>query len=128
MTGRKILIVDDEEDLLKLIRARLIANNYDVIVAQDGSECLIKVEECSPDLIVMDIMMPNMDGVEAARRLKENPSTENIPVLFLTSAITREDQASDCPINVHDVYYPAIAKPFSPEELLKKIRELLNED
>ena len=81
---RKILTCDDEKHIVRLIQVNLERQGYEVITAYNGAECLAKVAEDRPDLIVLDVMMPEMTGFEVLEALKKNPDTENIPVIMLT--------------------------------------------
>jgi len=78
----KILIVDDEIQLIQMVQMRLEANGYEVVTANDGVEGLKKVKSENPDLIILDIMMPKMDGFEACDLLKKDPQTSQIPIIF----------------------------------------------
>ena len=88
---KKILIVDNEPLNVKLLEAKLPPDEYNVIKAFSGSEAIIKVSESPPDLILLDIMMPEIDGFEVARRLKKNPETKHIPIIMVTALNDRED-------------------------------------
>ena len=85
MAKRRILIADDEEDFLKAITIRLKSAGYETVVARNGLEVQKECEKEKPDLIVLDIMMPKMDGFEVLRKLKENESLKDIPVIYLTA-------------------------------------------
>lgn len=119
--AKKILIVDDEKDLIETLAFKLEANGYKVIKAYDGQEGLEKAEKEKPNLILLDIMMPGMDGIEALRSLKYNPKTRHIPVIMLTckgessSLFEAEDLGS--------VDY--FIKPFESEELLRTINKYI---
>ncbi len=118
---KKILIVDDTIDTVELLRKRLRAENYETDEAYDGEECLRKVGECAPDLIVLDIMMPKMDGYEVCRRLKASETTKYIPVLMLTAKSDVENRVKGLDLGAED-YLP---KPFDYKELAARIRSLL---
>jgi two-component system sensor histidine kinase/response regulator len=117
---KKILVVDDEEDMLKLIESRLIKAKYDVIKASDGIEAIAKAKSKKPDLILLDIMLPGMDGGEVEARLKEDEQTKNIPVVFLSALYTKNDEKNKCNYSGGNVF---VAKPFEPEKLLEIIRD-----
>ncbi|MFA4991282.1 MAG: response regulator [Candidatus Omnitrophota bacterium] len=121
MARKKILLVDDEEDIIKLNMVRLIDSNYDVITAVDGKEALEKAETGRPDLILLDVMMPKMDGLQVLASLKKSQKTSSIPVIMLTAlgedAVLNKARvlgASDC-----------IMKPFNAEMLLEAIKKYL---
>jgi len=125
---KKILIVDDDVDIVDLVENRLRKNNYDVIFTNDGDNGYKKAVEEKPDLIIMDVMMPNMHGPQAVELLRSNEITKNIPVLFFTAMSsylplgTKMDQ-----INVNGQLFPAVTKPFDSNKLLSAIKTLLGE-
>src|SRR5260221_10867634 len=86
MTLSRVLVVEDDVDIQKVIRLSLkVRGTKDVVVVGNGEECLAAVEEMKPDLILLDVMMPKLDGYQTCRRLKQNPDTNAIPVIFLTA-------------------------------------------
>jgi len=117
----QILIVDDEPVNVKVLQRKLEKSGYGVQMANNGFECLEKVEENAPDIILLDIMMPDMDGVETCRRLKQNPKTESIPVVFITAKMERSDRISGLETGAIDY----ITKPIDMEETLARIRTQL---
>jgi len=125
MKGRrampKILIVDDESDFNQLVQTRLTANGYKVITAEDGEEGLEKVKSENPDLIVLDVMMPGVDGLEVCRTLKNNAQYSKIPIIFLSAKAQADDFKAGKEV-MADAY---IVKPFEPTILLAKIEALL---
>lgn len=121
MERKKILLVDDEIQLADMVKMRLEANNYDVITASGGIEGLEKAEKDNPDLILLDILMPDMDGYQTLEKLKENSETESIPVIMLTA----EGQADDLTRSVSLGAIDYVVKPFSPVTLLEKIKTAL---
>lgn len=120
-TRKKILIVDDTVDTVDLLRKRLRAEGYDTADAYDGQECLTQVDAYHPDLILLDIMMPKLDGYEVCRRLKEDENTRFIPVLMLTAKVEVEDKIRGLDTGADDY----IAKPFNYKELSARVRSLL---
>jgi CheY-like chemotaxis protein len=125
---RKILIVDDDVDIVALVVNRLKRNNYEVVSSSDGENGYKKAIQFRPDLIIMDLMMPNLSGGEAVALLKSNDITKDIPVLFFTAlAANSQDTAQLDEINVNGRLYPALTKPFDPNKLLSAIKSLLNE-
>ena len=118
---KKILVVDDEAQIVRLLSLRLQANNYDVVVAYDGYQCVQMTQEENPDLILLDIKMPLGGGIKAFETLRKNTSTENIPVIFITAfpSVAIKKQVIDMGAEGF------IAKPFSSEELLEKIRSII---
>ena len=125
MSNKTILTVDDEERVLQLINDILSTKGYDVLTAMSGKEAIRKSKKSLPDLIVMDIMMPDIDGAEAVKLLKEDPTTKDIPILFLSGIIMKEEGKSDMDINVGGDFYSALPKPFGADELLTAVDKLL---
>ena len=123
---KTILVVDDKADIVELVKSRLEANHYKVIVASDGNEGIKQAKQHKPDLIVMDIMMPNMSGGEAVKVLKSDAGTQHIPVVFLTAvgSSVREGEEPGR-VYVDGQFFPAISKPFKPEKLLSEIKKLV---
>ena len=121
--SKKILLVDDEEDLVETISMRLEANNYDVISAYDGQEGLKKAREEKPDLIILDIMLPKLDGYQVCRMLKFDRTLNKIPIIMLTAMGQEEDQKTGVDVKA-DAY---IIKPFDSKVLMDKVKELLAE-
>ena len=119
--SKRILVVEDQEDNLRILRDLLTDAGFEVIEAVNGKEALSVAEAARPDLILMDIQLPELDGLEATRRIKANPAIRHIPVIAVTSYAMSEDNeramAAGC-----DAYF---AKPVSPRTLLAKIREYL---
>ena len=116
-----ILVVDDNHENLKVVGNFLKEKNYKIAMATDGKSALKILENNSIDLILLDIMMPEMDGFEVCRQLKENPSTRDIPVIFLTARTETEDIVKGFQLGGVDY----ITKPFSMEELLYRIKAIL---
>jgi CheY-like chemotaxis protein len=123
--SKTILIVDDEPEFLKMVKMRLDANGYTVLTASDGQTGVAKAKQLVPDLILIDIMMPNMSGGDVVHLLKADLKTANIPVIFITAVLGRVEEEQNQQINVNNKFYPAISKPFDPEKFLKKIQEAL---
>jgi len=117
----KILIVDDALDTVELLRKRLRFEGYDTIEAYDGEQGLEQVYANNPDAIILDIMLPKMDGYEVCRRLKANKSTAYIPILMLTAKGQIEDKVKGLGLGAHDY----LAKPFDYKELSARIKSLL---
>lgn len=119
---RRVLVVDDEPELAKIIQVRLAANGYDVIRAENGQEALDKAESEKPELILLDVMMPKMHGLDVLRKLKEDPDTEGIPVVMLTAKDDKESVLKAKSLGAKDY----IAKPFNSEALLDTVRKYLS--
>ncbi len=121
MTRKKILVVDDTEFNRELL-AQLLEEEYDLVMAEDGAEALEKIEQEKPDLVLMDLGLPVMDGWEATRRIKAQEAHKHIPVIAVTShaMIGEESKARDAGC---DAYLP---KPIDEEELFEKIHGFLS--
>jgi CheY-like chemotaxis protein len=111
---RTILVVDDDDDVRGLLRATIERGVHRVVTADDGEEALRLVERAAPDLVLLDVNMPGLDGPEVCRRLKADPATRAIPVLMLTAATQAADRQRGLDAGA-DGY---ITKPFSPRALL----------
>lgn len=117
----KILVVDDEEPIQELLRFNLEKEGYLVRVAKDGQEALQQVENDQPDLLVLDLMLPGMDGLEVCRKLRSNPKFEQIPIIMLTAKGEEFDKVLGLELGADDY----MTKPFSPRELLARIKARL---
>lgn len=120
MGKTKILIVDDQPSIIKMARV-LLDKEFDVSEANNGEEALKKVETDRPDLIILDVMMPKMDGFETNRRLKANDQFKKIPVIMLTARGSYEDQSDALDAGIEEY----VTKPFSPQKLLDTVKEVL---
>jgi len=131
MLGRKkktkVLIVEDADHMLELLSIRFQNHNYDVLTATRGQEGIDKAIQDNPDAIVLDIMLPEMDGMETCRRLKDNEKTKEIPVVAITALCASIDPEKDSHAkSIYDSGVQAIlTKPFSPEELIQRIELVL---
>jgi CheY-like chemotaxis protein len=117
---KKIVVADDDEDILSALKETL-GEIYSVYAAQDGAEAVKLVKKIHPDLVIMDILMPEMDGLEACRRIKTDKQTAPIPVIFLTVKNQVEDSEKGFQSGA-DSY---MSKPFSPEKLLQKVSQMI---
>jgi diguanylate cyclase (GGDEF)-like protein len=118
---KKILVVDDHEDNIELLRARLEARGYEVYGANDGQAALDQVDKVCPDLILLDVMMPKMDGMEVVRRLKSNPKLPFIPVIMQTALDSTENKVEGLDAGADDY----ITKPINFAELEARVNSLL---
>lgn len=118
--GKKILIIDDEPDLLKALTVRLESEGYEVDTAQDGFEGLNRARTTGPDLIILDLMLPKMNGFKVARLLKFDEKYKKIPIIML-SARTEEDDKELGKETGGDIY---MEKPFNEKELLEAVGKL----
>lgn len=123
-TKAKILVIDDEEDICELSKKILEkTGNYEVVFSTTGKEGLDSAKQHKPDLILLDIMMPDMDGSKVAEYLSIDPATKEIPVAFLTALIKKEEaEADEGKIGSHFF----IAKPISSQELIVQVKDILD--
>jgi two-component system, OmpR family, alkaline phosphatase synthesis response regulator PhoP len=117
----KVLVVDDEVYILHILDFSLGAEGYEVVTAANGEQAIEKAINEKPDLIVMDIMMPKLDGYETCKRLKEMPETKSIPILLLTAKGRDVDRQKGFDVGADDY----ITKPFSPNKLINRVQEIL---
>ena len=119
----KILVVDDEVYIVHILDFSLGVEGYDVATAFDGEQALAKVAQEKPDLIVLDIMMPKLDGYETCKRLKGDAATRDIPVILLSAKGRNVDQKVGFEVGADDY----ITKPFSPRKLVDRINSILGQ-
>jgi two-component system alkaline phosphatase synthesis response regulator PhoP len=119
---KKILAVDDERHIVRLVEVNLQRAGYEVVTAYDGREALEKVQSENPDLVVLDVMMPYMDGFEVLKNLKADPATAEIPVIMLTAKAQDADVFKGWQSGV-DCY---LTKPFNPMELLTFVKRIFD--
>ena len=120
---KRILAVDDEPHILKLVAFSLKAGGFEVVEASDGLTAIELAEKEQPDMILLDVMMPVLDGYETCRRLKGNPATADIPVVMLTAKtqLAEEQTGLSCGATKY------LCKPFTPKELVAQVQEFLGE-
>jgi CheY-like chemotaxis protein len=121
MAGKKILLIDDSRTVLMMESMLLVQRGYEIVTAADGVEGVAKAASDQPDLILMDLMMPNMDGFEACRRLRESEATRDIPVIMVTtkSEVERVKTAGELGCQGY------VTKPVNGPELVAKVKALL---
>ena len=119
--GKKILLVDDETDLLETLQYRLEAAGFTVVTSGDGQDGLKKARSENPDLIVLDLMLPKLDGYRVCRMLKFDEKYKNIPIILFSARV----QESDIAMGQEQGADAYVTKPFDPKALLEKINELL---
>ena len=117
----RILVVDDEPDAIELIRFNLKASGYEVLTAEDGKEALAKARKFSPDMILLDLMLPEIDGLEVCKILRRDPATASLPIIMLTAKASEIDRVLGLEFGADDY----VTKPFSPRELMLRVRNLL---
>ena len=120
--NEKILIVDDTTDIVDLLRKRFKAEGYDTAEAYDGEEALVMVAKYHPDLLILDVMMPKLDGISVCRQLRIDPATRHLPILMLTAKSDVADKVQGLDTGADDY----ITKPFDYKELSARVRTLLN--
>jgi len=118
MRGKKILVVDDDRKIVDLIKLYLEKDGYKVLLAYDGKEALELARDTYPDLIVLDLMLPELDGVEVCRLLR---TESDVPIIMLTAKTTEQDKLLGLDIGADDY----VSKPFSPRELVSRVRAVL---
>ena len=120
--AKKILLVEDEPDQIAMLKVRLEANGYEFMSAMDGEEGLKKVNEEKPDLVLLDIIMPKMDGIEVCKRLKKDSNTKSIPVIVITAAGIKDAEQKSREVGADDY----IKKPYDAADLVLKIKALVD--
>lgn len=121
MSGAKILVCDDDELLVQLLQHRLEAKGFAVSVARDGREAMELTGEFVPDAVVLDAMMPLVDGYQVLRRFREDQRLAKVPIIFLTARKQEEDVVTALKLGASDY----LAKPFIPEELVARLSRLI---
>lgn len=120
MLKKKILFIEDEPDHIMMIRARLEASGFDFISAVDGEEGVKKIRREKPDLILLDIVMPKMDGYQVCKEIKKDKATAHIPILIITASGVKDLEEKCLQAGASEI----IKKPFESEDLVSKIRAL----
>ena len=123
ISGKKILVVDDEEVMRSFLSDILTDAGYNVRVASTGGEALELVQKLQPNLIILDIVLPDIGGSDVASRLKQNSSTANIPIIFLSGIITKQEEGS---VGKETSKQCVLAKPIERRDLLEMIRKILS--
>jgi phosphate regulon transcriptional regulator PhoB len=119
--GTKILVVDDEENIVKLVSYNLTQEGYQVIIATDGQEALTKAQQENPDLMILDLMLPKVDGLDICRELRKNSSTSELPIIILSAKEEEIDKILGLELGADDY----VTKPFSPRELIARVKAVL---
>ena len=118
---RTVLVADDDEDILQLVSFRLERAGYTVVTAADGAQALAAARQHQPDLAVLDVMMPGLNGYEVTRQLRADPATAAIPVILLTARVQEADVSRGFEAGADDY----LRKPFSPQELRSRVQAIL---
>jgi len=119
--GQKILVVEDEPDIRKLVNYNLAQEQYTVLEAEDGEQALKIVRRDKPNLVILDLMLPGLSGMEVCKRLREQSDTARLPILMLTAKAGEADRVVGLEMGADDY----LAKPFSPRELVARVRAIL---
>src|SRR5215203_717177 len=119
--SKLILVVEDQDDNMQILRDLLVSAGYEMVLAENGEAAMAAVAKQRPDLILMDIQLPIMDGYEATRRIKADPASQSIPIIAVTSYALSGDEARAREAGCDDF----VPKPYSPRQLLAKVREYL---
>ncbi len=120
---KKIVIADDEPIILSTL-SDILSDKYQIYTAANGRQAISEVEKTKPDMVILDVMMPEMDGIEACRQLKKNKATSAIPVILLTV----KGMAMDIEIGIKSGADLYVIKPFSPEKLIEKVEEIFKKN
>ncbi|HEU5072056.1 MAG TPA: response regulator transcription factor [Verrucomicrobiae bacterium] len=118
---QKILVVDDEPEAVELVEFNLKGAGYEVATAGDGAEALNKARRIQPNLVILDVMMPEIDGMEVCKLLRRDPATSSIPIIMLTAKASEVDRVLGLELGADDY----VVKPFSPRELVLRVKKLL---
>jgi two-component system phosphate regulon response regulator PhoB len=118
---QKILVVDDEPEAVELVEFNLKGAGYEVTTAGDGAEALNKARRIQPNLVILDVMMPEIDGMEVCKLLRRDPATSSIPIIMLTAKASEVDRVLGLELGADDY----VVKPFSPRELVLRVKKLL---
>ena len=122
----RILLVDDDQSLAQLTRTSLVKSGYEVTVVRDALKAIESVKRQKPDLILMDIMLPQVSGGEAVRELKKDPNLKDIPVVFLTALVSPEEDLEKTGITVDGINYKTLGKPYEIDQLLKLVASIIH--
>lgn len=117
----RVLVIEDEKNIAELIRYNLEREGFQVVVAQNGEEGLRVIEQHRPDLVLLDLLLPRLDGLEVCRRLRQHEATRLTPIIILTAKASEADKVSGLELGADDY----VTKPFSPRELIARIRAAL---
>lgn len=117
----RVVVADDDEVLRELITATLVGAGFEVATAVDGHTAIALIENRLPDLVVLDVMMPGLSGIQVCRQLRSNPRTQSLPIIMLTARIQAQHESEGL-MSGADLY---LSKPFSPRSLLANVQKLL---
>ncbi|MCM8811427.1 MAG: response regulator transcription factor [Candidatus Omnitrophica bacterium] len=118
---RKILVVEDEKNIIQIVTYNLEKEGYQTVLAKDGEAALEKLKQETPDLVILDLMLPKVDGLEVCRQIRANPKTAYLPVIMLTAKTQETDRVVGLEVGADDY----VSKPFSPRELVARVKAIL---
>ena len=122
----RIILIDDDEDLPELTKSILVNEGHQVLIFHEAEPAIVEIKKHKPDLILMDVMLPGINGAEAIQEIRKDPKLRNIPVIFLTGLVSAQDKDSmDIGINVSGLKYKVLAKPYEGKELLELVKRML---
>ena len=121
VAAQKILVVEDEPDIRKLVQYNLAQDHFTVLEAEDGEQALKILKRDKPNLVILDLMLPGLSGLEVCRALRQHPETARLPILMLTAKAGEADKIIGLEMGADDY----LAKPFSPREMVARVRALL---
>jgi len=120
----RILLIDDDKDLCHLTKTTLTKNGYEVVAFHEAEAGIKYAKNSKPNLILMDVMLPGMNGAEAVRALKTDPQLKNVPVVFLTALVAGEEtNLEEMGLNVNGLHYQTLGKPYEIEKLLEVVKK-----
>ncbi|MGH7363473.1 MAG: response regulator, partial [Candidatus Methylomirabilales bacterium] len=117
----RVLVVDDEKDIVELVRYHLEKEGFQCLLAGDGPAALRLARQHRPDLLILDLMLPGLDGLEVCRQLRRDPATARLPILMLTAKAEEVDRVVGLEVGADDY----VVKPFSPRELVARVKAIL---
>jgi len=121
MKYEKIVIIEDESDILEVIAYNLKREGFEVFESQDGEDGLLKIEKHAPDLVILDLMLPTIDGIELCRKIKSDPVTRSVPIIMVTAKGEESDIVLGLGVGADDY----VTKPFSPKELIARVKAVI---
>ena len=123
----RIILIDDDQDLPELTRSFLVNEGYEVLIFHEAEPAIAEIKRHKPDLILMDVMLPGINGAEAIQEIRKDPQLRNIPVIFLTGLVSSQDKdLMEIGINVAGLKYKILAKPYEGKELLELVENMLD--
>lgn len=117
----RVLLVEDEPDVAEIVRVNLVREGYEVVLAENGKDALARARDARPDVILLDVILPGLDGLDVCRQLKQDPAVRAIPVIMVTARVDEKDRVLGFELGAGDY----VTKPFSPRELVARVRAVL---